>query len=410
MVTLTLALDTRYVREDNLYNVSLRVCHLRKQRYTHLGILLSKENFKKLSNKRVPDELQETKKSLKEWQKAGEDIIKSLHPFSFDGFKAEVKKRLGGLNETISSGDDESENRNVRDKVTPEIIIEKDHIIISAVSAPEPPEENYPPMTVVVTGAGETVLLNADPEYRGGVYKLYEIMIAGLEEQGRVGTADSHTCSINSLLRFHPRLEFPDITPNFLEAYENWMLSHERSITTVGIYLRALRDVFNEAIERKLVSADCYPFGRRRYLIPTGANIKSAFSDAEVETLYNYEAVNCYEALAVDYWLFMYFANGLNMNDIALLKFGDIHGDYIIVDKREKVRRTSRSNILPITIYINERMREIMVRRGNRNKDPRNYIFPILQPSACKTPETACATVSETCKYFYGTCRSEAGI
>ena len=52
--------------------------------------------------------------------------------------------------------------------------------------------------------------------------------------------------------------------------YENWMIKNGGSITTVGIYLRSLRTLFGMAINDGLLTKDFYPFGKKRYEIPTG--------------------------------------------------------------------------------------------------------------------------------------------
>jgi hypothetical protein len=49
------------------------------------------------------------------------------------------------------------------------------------------------------------------------------------------------------------------------------MLAQDYSKTTIGIYTRQLRTLFNEAIEQGLLKKEKhYPFGRRKYVPPTG--------------------------------------------------------------------------------------------------------------------------------------------
>lgn len=153
------------------------------------------------------------------------------------------------------------------------------------------------------------------------------------------------------------------------------------SKTTVGIYARALRAIFNEAIDRGLISKENYPFGKKKYQIPTGRNIKKALSINDISKFYYYESEisNEGEGKAKDFWLFSYFGNGMNMKDIALLKYKNIQGDYIVFE-RAKTERTRRSSPKPITIYITTEMHEIMAKWGNFKKSEDGYIFPILEP------------------------------
>lgn len=67
------------------------------------------------------------------------------------------------------------------------------------------------------------------------------------------------------------------------------------------------------------------------------------------------------EKRATDYWLFSYFANGMNPKDIACLKFKNINGDYLIFE-RAKTERAMRSELKPISVFITDDMKCIMER------------------------------------------------
>lgn len=83
---------------------------------------------------------------------------------------------------------------------------------------------------------------------RGSVDLAFTDIIKSLKIEGRVGTAESYECSRSSLNVFSPNATFADVTPDLLRKYEKWMLGNEKSITTVGIYLRNLRALINNAI------------------------------------------------------------------------------------------------------------------------------------------------------------------
>ena len=219
---------------------------------------------------------------------------------------------------------------------------------------------------------------------KGQLAFLFQQQINQLTKEERLGTASSYQCSINSLLSFKSNISLEDITADFLNDYEVWMTEiNSSSITTVGIYLRALRSIFNEAIERGFILKENYPFGKRKYQIPTGRNIKKALSMKDIEKLYFYapDASNEREARAKDFWLFTYFGNGINMKDIALLKYKNIQGEYIVFE-RSKTHRTTRTYPRPITIFINPEMRQIISRWGNPQNSEEGFIFPILEANA----------------------------
>lgn len=209
------------------------------------------------------------------------------------------------------------------------------------------------------------------------VETIFNEVINRFKQQDRVGTAESYKLSLRKLLKFKPRLRFEDVDTTFLYKFEEWMLEQGNSITTVGIYTRSLRAIFNEAIERNLISKEYYPFSKRRYQVPTGRNIKKALTLADIGKIFYYEPKSPQEEKAKSYWLFSYFANGINMADIARLKYKHISGDFIHFE-RSKTSRAMRSNPKVISIAINDEMRMIMKKWGNWNKAKENYIFPVL--------------------------------
>ena len=125
------------------------------------------------------------------------------------------------------------------------------------------------------------------------VFSNFQRYINKLENEGRVGTAMSYRNGYKSLKEFSgkPNLDFNSITPDFLHKYERWMLENGRQLTTVGIYLRSLRVLINLAISKGIFDRNQYPFGKHRYVIPAGRNIKKALTAAELEKIIKYPAI-----------------------------------------------------------------------------------------------------------------------
>jgi len=206
----------------------------------------------------------------------------------------------------------------------------------------------------------------------------FEKRVQDYRSAGRIGSASTYDAAKVSLEKFQPGVKFAHVVPNFLESYENWMIGQGNSKTTVGIYLRSLRSLFNDAIADGDLAKDQYPFGRRKYEIPTGKNVKKALSLEEVARIYNYKPKpQSPEEKAKDYWLFLYLCNGMNVKDMALLQYKNLKDD-IIEFERAKTARTRRDSE-PIRVAINEDVREIIAKHGNKIIGPDTYIFPILR-------------------------------
>lgn len=199
-----------------------------------------------------------------------------------------------------------------------------------------------------------------------------------LRESGRIGTAVSYECAQSSLNKFSKGLNFVDVTPELLQKYEKWMLTQGNSITTVGIYIRSLRTLFNNAISEGLLTKDLYPFGKKKYEIPTGRNIKKALTLSDIELIYKHKPEpGTMTERAKDYWVFMYLCNGINVKDLCLLKYENIKGD-ILEFERAKTARTKR-NVEPIRVIITPDVNAIIKKWGNKDTDNKNYIFPVLE-------------------------------
>jgi integrase len=210
------------------------------------------------------------------------------------------------------------------------------------------------------------------------LFKSIELNVEKLLKYDRIKTARSFV-NLNSSLKKYTKkskLTFSQITVTFLEDYEKRMLQTGHSITTVGIYLRNLRVIFNKAIENGIISRDGYPFGRTKYQIPTGKNIKKALTKEEVKKIMIYVPQNHMEAYCRDLWLFSYLANGANITDISNFTHDNIQDNFLIFI-RKKTLRSNRQNPKIIRVYLNEKIKEIIDRWGSHKTDDK-YIFPIL--------------------------------
>jgi integrase len=211
------------------------------------------------------------------------------------------------------------------------------------------------------------------------VYASFEKKIDELKSEEKLKTSYTYECALNSIKKYRKErtLQYSQITMKFLKEYEKWMVEQGNSITTVGIYLRNLRHLMNNAIREGLIEQNQYPFGRGKYIIPQSRNIKKALSFYELKKLLEYQPEDgSREQFYLDMWLFSYLSNGINIKDICLMKYQDIKGDHIHI-KREKTKSTNR-NAMPIDIILVDRSREIIKRWGTKPTEPNNYIFPFL--------------------------------
>ncbi|WP_438712829.1 tyrosine-type recombinase/integrase [Aquimarina muelleri] len=204
------------------------------------------------------------------------------------------------------------------------------------------------------------------------------------KKYNRISTADSYKCSENSIKKFvestnknYESLILLDVNKEWLNDFELYMLENKRSLTTVGIYLRPLRAIFNKAIEEGEIEKETYPFGKRRYQIPTSKKVKKALTNEQMKKLFQATPKNKEQQKAKDFWFLSYNCNGMNIKDIAQLKYRDISNDKIVF-YRAKTLFTSKTALKPITVYVNDFIKQIINTYGTPEKSPENYVFGIL--------------------------------
>lgn len=200
---------------------------------------------------------------------------------------------------------------------------------------------------------------------------LYQEVIDKMDHEGRVGTASNYRYSLNSLKAYRGDFPLEVVDVDFLKQYERWFVDRGGSMTTVGFYLRPLRAIFNIAIDVKhLISRDLYPF--RGYTIPKGSNFKKSLKKDDKVKLQKIKPENAAERLALAFWMFSYYCNGMNFTDIAFLRPSDIHFD-VLTFVRRKTMRTVRE-VKPIIVPLRKETLKILKLFGTHKP----YCFGII--------------------------------
>jgi integrase/recombinase XerD len=327
----SLILDTRRMKiKTGKYPVKLQVSFERTTLHYQTIFDLTKDEYSKLSAPRIGSSLLDIRDRLKSLNREAEDYIKDVSSFSFYEFE--------------------------RDFITAHELFKRRQKL----RAPEPDQKNVQYTFDYSPYLRRFSIFSEDHSKPGTISIVYFSVIKRLIEGQRIGTALSYQDSYNSFKKFRGNVCFTDITIGYLNQYEQWMKARGVSKTTIGIKIRPLRTMFNEAFEMGIIKRDkCYPFGRRKYRIPTGRNIKKAIGQDFIKQLYYDKPLSLSESKAKDFWLFCYFGNGMNPKDVVHLKFRDIQDGYIVFI-RHKTERTTRNDPKPITVYITGDLQNII--------------------------------------------------
>lgn len=229
-------------------------------------------------------------------------------------------------------------------------------------------------------------------------FQRMKIKTENLRKEGREKYAISFETTLNSLVAFCQKevLMTEEIDVDFLKSYENWMIQKGKSKATIGIYLRNVRTVFNQEIDSKNISPQLYPFGKSKskYKIPSGSGIKKFLEKEELKKLYQFQVTpGTLQQKYRDYWFFIYLCNGLNVKDMAMLKYKNLEGERVLF-VREKTKNSTRDKEILIEAPLVGEAKQIIERWGNKPLSPDAYIFPVLKEGL--TPRQIIRRVEDT--------------
>ena len=203
------------------------------------------------------------------------------------------------------------------------------------------------------------------------VYNFWDEIISEMIDAGRTGNARANRDSYNSIKKFHPSKTFcfQEITPSFLTKYEVYLRSRGGTDGGIGVRMRAIRALYNMAIQRNIVKKEFYPFDSYKISKLKGKGIKRALDINEVQSIINMNMSKHPHLLnSRNYFVFSFYARGMNFADMMKLKWSDIAADKIAY-KRSKTKNNFIIKILPPVKEILEYYDKI------KNTI---YVFPIL--------------------------------
>jgi integrase len=197
--------------------------------------------------------------------------------------------------------------------------------------------------------------------------------------EGRISSATNARTILNSFIEFcdNNNPDLRDLKPETFRQYQETLLAKGKSPATVGIYTREIRALYNNLINQTILESQYYPFGKAGFKPPSAKKLKTALMKEDIRKIVAYDAdIVSKEAYCRDLWLFSYLCNGMNIKDIASLKYSNIKEDFIFFNRA----KTKRTKIMAETISVPllPLAKEIITRWGNPNRKLNNFIFPIF--------------------------------
>lgn len=200
--------------------------------------------------------------------------------------------------------------------------------------------------------------------------------IAQLKTEERIGTMLYYDGVLKGIEIFAgTKIEFETMTIEWLRRYEKFMLK-DKNHTTVGIHMRGLRAMMNEAKKAGLIKETQYPFGKDKYVIQTGESKKKALTLEQIGRVVSFtdglETTDRYR----DLWFFMYLCNGINCADLIKLQYKNIvDGEICFVRQKTELTTKTRKEIRAM---ITPEIQAILNKWGTPHKRPNDFIFPYI--------------------------------
>lgn len=266
-------------------------------------------------------------------------------------------------------------------------------------------------------------------ESKKGFFEIFENFLEELKEAGRIGTYVSYKNAMVAFKSFrHDRdLKPEELTAEVLKNFDHY-LSQPKTIiksngktavrkpcnrTSIGIYMRALKVIYNECILRNPDLAKSYPFSTKKrdkskYRIKTGSGHKGeALTKEQLQSFIKTTPIETsQEWIAKQMWLLSFYCQGMNFRDLLYLKYKNIHGDLISYIRRKTKDTEDKESVMEIPL--SDPIREIIVQLGNDQKHSESYVFDVLKKGMTTQREDVVIKqkIKLTNKYLKSMCKS----
>ena len=221
------------------------------------------------------------------------------------------------------------------------------------------------------------------PKGTNDVFAYTDTLVANFIQNKEVGNANVYRDTKRALQNFASKnktLSFSDIDLNFLNRWETYCKNRNMAETSISVYFRTLRAIFNRAVKDQIVGMNHYPFRDFKISKFDTRTRKRAIDKADIQKI---KAINIsgkpVVQLSKDVFLFSYYCQGMNLTDLAHLRWSQIVQDRLFY-VRAKTGKEFNLKLLEPARQILEYYRPFT---GSK---PDNYVFPILNAERHITP------------------------
>ncbi len=298
--TVALWLDTRSINKEGKAPLKLRITFQRTskryelKKFMNQAVFMNLDDYGEFKNKRDKEKFKQINKMMVEIQ----DKVKAINPFSFDAFeKALFKKEIQKSDDLI------------------DLYIES------------------------INGFKKDQVSSIDT-YVNAIKKLCKYKFGNDEV---VLSKNSDNLYLKATQR---NFKISEVNTQFLENFSRTVTESDISKSTVSIYLRTLRAVYNKAIASGIVSKESYPFlskNNKPVITVEKKAQKTVLSANQIKDIMKLELYSNGDEFGRDFWLLSFFCYGLNITDLLHLRVKDFYSDN---NYFQFVRRKTKNKVM----------------------------------------------------------------
>lgn len=202
-------------------------------------------------------------------------------------------------------------------------------------------------------------------------YKFTEELIEELKKAERYSYAKSVNSTMIAVQRFKKKRDFnfDKLNYKFIIQFDNHLKGLGLSLNSIAVYMKTVKMIYNRAVKVGVAKNESYPFSG--YTIKTTKTKKRAVRRNIIEQIEKLDLPeNSRIKHAQNYFLFSFYAMGINFVDIAELKLNNL-----VEGRLEYTRSKTKKEY---SIKISEPLKKIL-KPYIEGKAKEDYIFPIIQ-------------------------------
>lgn len=206
---------------------------------------------------------------------------------------------------------------------------------------------------------------------------IFEEEIKRLNEAGRIGYSNTYKWTKMAILKYAGRedIKIHEIDYKFLVGFESSLLGNGDKKSTISVYMRTLRTLFNSSIKYDYIKEEHYPFASRTN--PNGYSLGKlkVQSIPRAITREQLKKLECYDIPETstkfhdrNFFMFSFYCRGINFHDMALLKWSNIETGRLIYTRAKTKGQFDIGLLEPA----------FKILAYYQNNYSSKYIFPIL--------------------------------